>query len=116
MSRGPRGKSLALGTRTRQTIRSLPDVLRNSESTTAAAAEAEISVLMAVQNAEWTIVAAVRSILLQTFRKFELIIVDTTVQENAIAHPVDRRLLEIAHHKVVIAAKRAGIVLKQTYA
>ena len=38
---------------------------------------------------------------------------DTTVQEKAIAHPVDSRLLEIARHKVVSAAKRCGISLKQ---
>ena len=44
------------------------------------------------------------------------VIVDTTVQEKAIAHPTDSRLLEIARHKVVSAAKRAGIQLKQTYA
>jgi transposase, IS5 family len=44
------------------------------------------------------------------------VIVDTTVQEKAIAHPVDSRLLEIARHKVVSAAKRAGIQLKQTFA
>ena len=31
----------------------------------------------------------------------ERVIVDTTVQEKAIAHPVDSRLLEIARHKVV---------------
>ncbi len=46
----------------------------------------------------------------------ERVIVDTTVQEKAIAHPVDSRLLEIARHKVVGAARRAGIALKQTYA
>ena len=45
----------------------------------------------------------------------ERVIVDTTVQSKAIAHPVDSRLLEIARHKVVSAAKRAGIALKQTY-
>jgi len=48
--------------------------------------------------------------------EFERVIVDTTVQEKAIAHPVDSRLLEIARHKVVSAAKRAGLVLKQTFA
>mgnify|MGYP001169815332 FL=1 len=47
--------------------------------------------------------------------EFERLIVDTTVQEKAIAHPVDSRLLEIARHKVVVAAKRAGIALKQTF-
>ena len=41
---------------------------------------------------------------------------DSTVQEKAIAHPVDSRLLEIARHKVVSAAKRVGISLKQTFA
>lgn len=46
----------------------------------------------------------------------ERVIVDSTVQPKAIAHPVDSRLLEIARHKVVSAAKRAGIGLKQTYA
>jgi IS5 family transposase len=48
--------------------------------------------------------------------EFERVIVDTTVQEKAIAHPVDSRLLEIARHKVVGACKRAGIALKQTFA
>jgi transposase, IS5 family len=48
--------------------------------------------------------------------EFERVIVDTTVQEKAIAHPVDSRLLEIARHKVISAAKRAGIKFKQTYA
>ena len=48
--------------------------------------------------------------------ELERVIVDSTVQSKAIAHPVDSRLLEIARHKVVAAAKRAGISLKQTYA
>jgi len=47
--------------------------------------------------------------------EFERVIVDSTVQEKAIAHPVDSRLLEIARHKVVQAAKAVGIDLKQTY-
>jgi IS5 family transposase len=47
--------------------------------------------------------------------EFERVIVDTTVQEKAIAHPVDSRLLEIARAKVVQAAKRVGIILKQTF-
>lgn len=49
-------------------------------------------------------------------KDLERVIVDTTVQEKAIAHPVDSRLLEIARHKVVSSAKRAGIGLKQTFA
>ena len=48
--------------------------------------------------------------------EFERVIVDTTVQEKAIAHPVDSRLLEIARHKVASAAKRVGIALKQSFA
>ena len=48
--------------------------------------------------------------------ELERVIVDSTVQSKAIAHPVDSRLLEIARHKVVSAAKCAGIALKQTYA
>ena len=48
--------------------------------------------------------------------EFERLIVDTTVQEKAIAYPVDSRLLEIARHKVVTAAKAAGIAPKQTFA
>lgn len=47
--------------------------------------------------------------------EFERVTVDTTVQEKAIAFPVDSRLLEVARHKVVQAAKAAGIVLKQTF-
>jgi transposase, IS5 family len=48
--------------------------------------------------------------------EFERVIVDTTVQEKAIAHPTDSRLLEIARHKVASAARRAGIAVKQTFA
>jgi IS5 family transposase len=44
------------------------------------------------------------------------VIVDTAVQEKAITHPVDSRLLDIARHKVVSATKRAGIGLEQTFA
>jgi len=48
--------------------------------------------------------------------EFERIIVDTTVQEKAIAHPTDSRLLEVAREKIARLAKRAGIELKQTHA
>jgi transposase, IS5 family len=37
--------------------------------------------------------------------ELERVIVDTTVQEKAMAHPVDSRLLEIARHKVVTKLK-----------
>ena len=49
-------------------------------------------------------------------QELERVIVDATVQEKAIAHPTDSRLLEIARHKVVSAAKRLGLQLKQTFA
>ena len=48
--------------------------------------------------------------------EFERVIVDTTVQEKAVAFPTDSRLLEIARYQVVKAAKAAGISLKQTLA
>lgn len=44
------------------------------------------------------------------------VIVDSTVQHKAIAHPTDSRLLETARAKLVEAAKDAGIDLKQTFA
>ena len=47
---------------------------------------------------------------------FERVIVDSTVQEKAVAFPTDSRLLEIARYQVVKAAKVAGISLKQTLA
>ena len=48
--------------------------------------------------------------------EFERIIVDTTVQEKAIAYPSDSRLLEIARYPVVKAAKGCGVALRQTFA
>ncbi len=44
------------------------------------------------------------------------VIVDSTVQEKAVADPTDSKLLETARSKVVEAAKANGIELKQTYA
>jgi IS5 family transposase len=48
-------------------------------------------------------------------QELERVIVDSTVQEKAIAHPTDSRLLEVAREKVARLAKRAGIQLKQTH-
>lgn len=55
---------------------------------------------------------------LQLIKPHELsrVIVDSTVQHKAIAHPTDSRLLETARTKLVEAAKDAGIDLKQTFA
>ncbi|WP_323073753.1 IS5 family transposase [Mycetohabitans endofungorum] len=47
--------------------------------------------------------------------EFERVIVDTTVQEKAMAYPTDSRLLEVARSKLVRLAQRAGLALKQTY-
>jgi IS5 family transposase len=49
-------------------------------------------------------------------KEFERVIVDSTVQEKAIAFPTGSRLLEIARHHVAKAAKATGIVLKQSFA
>lgn len=45
----------------------------------------------------------------------ERVIVDSTVQEKAIAHPTDSRLLEMARAKIAQLAKRAGLKLKMTH-
>lgn len=50
-----------------------------------------------------------------TKREFERVIVDSTVQEKAIAFPTDSRLLEVAREKIARLARRAGIRLKLTH-
>lgn len=47
--------------------------------------------------------------------EFERVIVDSTVQEKAIAHPTDSRLLEVAREKIARLAQRAGLKLKMTH-
>jgi IS5 family transposase len=58
------------------------------------------------------------AVTLELIAKKELtrVIVDFTVQEKAIAHPTESKLLETARSKVVEVAKANGIELKQTYA
>ena len=48
-------------------------------------------------------------------RELERVIVDTTVQEKAMAFPTDSRLLEVARQKLVVLAGRHGIALRQSY-
>ena len=48
-------------------------------------------------------------------KEFTSVIVDSTVQEKAVAHPTDSKMLETVRSKVVEAAKDNGIELKQTY-
>jgi len=47
--------------------------------------------------------------------ELERVIVDSTVQEKAVAHPTDSRLLEVARAKIAQLAKRAGLQLKKTH-
>jgi len=49
-------------------------------------------------------------------KELSTVVVDSTVQPKAIAHPTDSKLLETARRKLVAAAKDAGIALKQTFA
>ena len=49
-------------------------------------------------------------------RDLERVVIDSTVQEKAVAYPTDSRLLEIARYKLVKAAKSEGIDLRQSYA
>jgi IS5 family transposase len=46
---------------------------------------------------------------------FSKVIVDTTVQPKAIAHPTDARLMHRAREKLVRLAKKHGVVLRQSY-
>ena len=58
------------------------------------------------------------AVALKLIAKKELseIIVDSTVQEKAITHPTDSKLLQAARAKLVESAQEEGIALKQTYA
>lgn len=49
-------------------------------------------------------------------KSLETVVVDTTVQEKAIAYPTDSRLLNTAREHLVADARKAGIPLRQTYA
>jgi transposase, IS5 family len=48
-------------------------------------------------------------------RDLERVVVDTTVQPKAIAHPTDARLLHRALEKLVRLAKAEGVPLRQSY-
>jgi IS5 family transposase len=48
-------------------------------------------------------------------RDLERVVVDTTVQEKAIAHPTDAQLIHRAIEKLVELAKREGVELRQSY-
>ena len=61
-----------------------------------------------------SLAVAHRSGALQT-RDLERVVVDTTVQEKAIAHPTDARLNHRAIEKLVDLARREGVNLRQSY-
>lgn len=61
-------------------------------------------------------IAAARSMKAIDTRAFERVIIDTTVQEKAVAYPTDSRLLEAARDKIVTLAQRHAIPLRQSYA
>lgn len=46
----------------------------------------------------------------------QTVVLDTTVQPKAIAHPTDSRLLNRAREQLVGAAQKAGVALRQSYA
>src|SRR6202167_5612514 len=48
-------------------------------------------------------------------KDLDRVVVDTTVQEKAIAHPTDARLAHRAIEKLVDLAKREGVELRQSY-
>jgi IS5 family transposase len=48
-------------------------------------------------------------------KDLERVVVDTTVQEKAIAHPTDARLIHRAIEKLVDLAEREGVKLRQSY-
>jgi IS5 family transposase len=48
-------------------------------------------------------------------KDLERVVVDTTVQEKAIAHPTDARLTHRAIEKLVETAKREGVELRRSY-
>jgi IS5 family transposase len=61
-------------------------------------------------------VAAAQNLKFISKKQIETVIVDSTVQPKAVAHPTDSRLLEVARRKLVELAKKAGLELKQTFA
>ena len=71
------------------------------------------------EGVETLLMATIEAVKAGRFAKrqsFDRIIVDTTVQEKAVAHPTDSRLYEKARQQLVDAAKAEGIVLRQSYA
>jgi IS5 family transposase len=60
-------------------------------------------------------IAAAQNMKFISKKQMETVVVDSTVQHKAVAHPTDSRLLEVARHKLVELAKECGLNLKQTF-
>jgi IS5 family transposase len=60
-------------------------------------------------------IAAAQNMKFISKKQMEAVVVDSTVQHKAVAHPTDSRLLEVARHKLVELAKECGLSLKQTF-
>jgi IS5 family transposase len=60
-------------------------------------------------------VAAAQNMKFVSKKQMETVVVDSTVQHKAVAHPTDSRLLEVARYKLVELAKECGLNLKQTF-
>ena len=59
-------------------------------------------------------IAAAKAMYALTPNELRRGIVDTTLQEKAIARPTDSRLLEIARQKFVKLAQQEGVTLRQS--
>jgi len=60
-------------------------------------------------------IAAAQGMKLVSDKQMQTVVVDTTVQEKAIAHPTDNRLLEVARQKLVDMSKDLNLSLKRTF-
>ncbi|MDP4590122.1 MAG: IS5 family transposase, partial [Burkholderiaceae bacterium] len=60
-------------------------------------------------------IAAAQNMKFISKKQLETVVVDSTVQHKAVAHPTDSHLLEVACHKLVELAKECGLSLKQTF-
>lgn len=60
-------------------------------------------------------IAAAQAMKAVDTRELSRVIVDTTVQEKAVAYPTDSRLLEVARTHLVRLSRRHGLALRQTY-
>lgn len=71
------------------------------------------------EGCEWLLEHSIQAALCAGVMKrqsLSTVVVDTTVQPKAIAHPTDSRLLNRAREQLVAAAQDAGIELRQSYA